>query len=150
MPIRHRSATSYHGFAQATLLAGPIYVISLGIVTWSTDMNAPVQLPDDWNWIAALLPLAMFCIAGGALFSILPNLIGLRAMMWLGSHNPGMQLPVSWGLAGALSMAVVIGLAEPDGIVSIPGIALAITGTVCALLCRRGVSWEECPPALGR
>ncbi|MGH6614063.1 hypothetical protein [Sphingomonas sp.] len=150
MPIRHRPATSYRGFKLATFLAGPIYVVSIGITAWATDMSAAVPLPDDWNWVIALLPLTMFTMVGGAFFSILPNLIGLQAMMWLGSHNTGMQLPISWALAGALSMAFVTTLAEPDGAVSIPGIALAITGTVCALLCRRGVSWEECSLAPDR
>ncbi|QNQ11354.1 hypothetical protein [Sphingomonas alpina] len=149
MPTRHRAATNYHGFALATFLAGPIYVTSMGIAIWTTDMSAAVQLPNDWSWVAALLPLTMFSMIGGAFLSIVPNLIGLQAMMWLGGRNPAMQLPVSWALAGVLSMAFVTMLAEPDSTVSIPGIALVITGAICALLCRRGVSWEECPLAEG-
>jgi hypothetical protein len=106
MSARFRSETNYLGFALATLLAGPIFVMSLELANWMMGIDTHSRPMEDWTWLVALLPMMFFFVAGGAFLSIIPNLIGLTVMTWLGNRHAVMQWPISWALAGALPMAV--------------------------------------------
>ena len=144
-----RTATSFVGAMQATLAAGPLFVLGAAISVPIGDPAAAIPVDIDlWGTSIAMMltglpvALAVVMVVGG-MMAVLPNLIGTAAMTWLGDRNPGAQLPVVWALAGAMAFAAPIamlggGWGEMPPAYFIP---FVFTGTCCALICRRGVSW---------
>ena len=146
-----RAASSFVGVMQATLAAGPLFVLGAAISFLISDPAAAIPVDIDLGGasIAAMLVgvpivLAVVMVLGG-MIAVLPNLIGTTAMTWLGDRNPGTQLPVVWALAGAAAFAVPIaalggtwGEMPPARLVP-----FIFTGACCALICRRGVSWTK-------
>ena len=146
-----RAATSFVGVKQATLAAGPLFVLGAAISFPIGNPAAaiPVDIDLGGTSIAMMLTglpvaLALLMVFGG-MIAVLPNLIGAAAMTWLSDRNPGAQLPIVWALAGAAAFAVPIaalgeawGGTSPDHLVP-----FVFTGACCALICRRGVSWTK-------
>jgi len=146
-----RTATSFVGAMQATLVAGPLFVLGAAISFLISDPAAAIPVDIDLGGasIAAMLlgvpiVLAVVMVVGG-MMAVLPNLIGTAAMTWLGDRNPGAQLPVVWALVGAAAFAVPIsalgwtwGETSPAHLVP-----FVFTGACCALICRRGLRKER-------
>ena len=149
-----RAATSFVGVMQATLAAGPLFVLGAAISFLISDPAAaiPVDINLDGASMAAILlgvsiALAVVMVIGG-MMAILPNLIGTAAMTWLGDRNPGAQLPLVWALAGAVAFAAPIAALSGEWGEEWPAhlVPFVFTGACCALICRRGVSWAKTWP----
>ena len=149
--VMTRAATSFVGVMQATLAAGPLFILGAAISFLISDPAAaiPVDINLDGASIAAILlgvsiALAVVMVIGG-MMAVLPNLIGTAAMTWLGDRNPGAQLPVVWALAGAVAFAAPIAALSGEWGEMSPAylIPFVFTGACCALICRRGVSWAK-------
>ncbi|MEO6214773.1 MAG: hypothetical protein ABIO86_01975 [Sphingomonas sp.] len=146
-----RKATSFVGAMQATLAAGPLFILGAAISFLISDPAAaiPVDINLDGAGIAAMLfgvpiALAVVMVVGG-MMAVLPNLIGTAAMTWLGDCAPGTQLPVVWALTGAVAFAAPIATLSGEWGEASPAylIPFVFTGACCALICRRGVSWSK-------
>lgn len=125
--------------------AGVTFLVSSGVFAL-LESNRPIGFDPA---IAAAIGVAILAIPIGFFLALLPMLVGVIAMHWLGSWNLGMRHPAAWGLAGGgMAAAIVIALANGDfdpyfGLA--PG--FVATGTLCALLARGYVRWRGDDPA---
>lgn len=130
-PFRYR-----FGAALALLAAGPVFLLSLMLITLLTS---PTH--SELGSLNGLLVVAMFSIPFGIAFGAIPILLGGLVMGWLGVDVKCSRHPIIWGLTGALAaqpMALVIF----DGLKDAP-VLFAFTGAICALIVRYGTRWSD-------
>ena len=146
-----RAATSFVSVMQATLAAGPLFVLGAAISFPIGNPAAaiPVDIDLGGTSIAMMLTglpvaLALLMVFSG-MIAVLPNLIGTTVMTWLGDRKPDAQLPVVWALAGAIAFAAPIAALSGEWGEEWPAhlVPFVFTGACCALICRRGVSWAK-------
>ena len=136
----------------ASLVAGPVFILSAAAISGA---SAPTQaIPITADGIVLFVMMTGIVVIIGFITALLPTAIGTGIMARIGCASPVSRLPVVWGLVGAASVAVLAWL--PDGFGhgnARMGIAMTISGGVCALICRRYTRWieqeesAETPPA---
>ncbi len=146
----YRRTSPGAGLITAIVSAGPIFVIGLLLGTWSADMDAVILPPGLSDASPSIVAGMVMTILAGALISGIPNVLGTCIMQRLGRHNIAMRLPVAWALAGGLAAGMPFALIDAGQDSAVAGFSFAFAGTMCALLCRCGVHWEECPLAADR
>ena len=129
----------------ASVSAGPIFLLGMGIGTLIADPAAPVPIYLDWQIGFAVPILAMAAAFFGAFIAFLPNLIGTALMTSIGNRYEAARLPLIWMLAGALAGAapMVASGAGVSGMQPVYLIALTFTGACCALICRCRIEWPD-------
>ena len=122
-----------HSALVASLAAGPLFVLMIGLLAVATS-SRPIAV--DPTIVDAIVGLPLV-IVFGFMLALLPNLLGSALLDTLARHHEGWRLPVIWGLVGAAGgyAATWIGGTAPDPLVAA---ALSLTGAGCALICRRG------------
>lgn len=119
----------------ASLAAGPI------AMTVTVLMGQPITYVRDLHVIGLLISLLSFSVVS-TLFALIPNLIGICVMGWLGSRNVGLRHPAIWALAGAAAAGIPTWLlvASNDG--SFWTTTWAAIGALSALVARWAIWWE--------
>lgn len=136
---------SFGGALLASLTAGPIFLVWLGITTLVAD---PAVHPLDAATAGGLLMIFFPAVICGAIVSLLPNLLGTAFLHAIGRANPGTRLPVFWALAGAALVGLPIALCGSIGGDSIfLTLPLTLTGASCAAICRASIGWFDDQPA---
>ena len=127
----------------ASVSAGPLFLLGIGIGMLIADPATPVSIYMDWQIGLAVPIVAMFAAIFGVIIAFLPNLIGAALMTSIGNRYRAARLPLMWMLAGALASAVpmLAIYAGSSGVQPVNLIALTFTGACCALICRRRVEW---------
>lgn len=126
----------------ASVSAGPLFFLGIGIGMLISDPATPVSIYMDWRIGLAVPIVAMFAAIFGAVIAFLPNLIGAALMTSMGNRYEAARSPVLWMLAGGLAGAVAMTAgAGSSGVQSVNLIALTFTGACCALICRRRAEW---------
>ena len=122
---------------RASLAAGPVFGMTYLLQSWHAQS---IDGQDGYaRWPLAILSLTPLVIGFGFIVAVLPNLLGTWLLRRLATDNIGARLPVVWALAGGLSGgAIGMVFSVPQEIV----VPLAASGTVCALVCRRGLHWS--------
>ena len=145
MPATGRS---FQGAIVATLAAGPVFIIGLGLSTWMADMTQTVPLHAISVAGVMIVPVMIYATVGGAILSFLPNLIGTTVMAWLADRNLGMRLAVAWALVGTLVPGLTIVIADSGKGGTTFAVALIFTGAVCAVISHRMTIGADGPPPL--
>lgn len=129
----------------ASVSAGPLFFLGIGIGTLIADPAAPVSIYLDWQIGFAMPIRAMAAAYFGAFIAFLPNLIGTALMTSIGNRHEAARLPLIWMLAGATAGAVPMAAsgAGTSGMQPVYLIALTFTGACCALICRRRIEWPD-------
>lgn len=127
--------------AMATVLAGPLCAFCGSTLTVLSEPFPSRPLSIDG---VSLLMIAAVAMVMRVIISLPINLAGAAAMTWLGKRFTPARHPAAWALSGGMVMAISIVFID----VSTPvptSMVLIITGTCCALTCRRHVSFEPSP-----
>ncbi len=121
------------GIFLAAFVAGPIFVTSMMLAYYISMIPAAVPLSPA---MLAMLPGMIITVPFGFLLAILPCLIGSALMTWASGLAIG-RTRLSWVAAGSFApFAATYRLVQThDG--GIACFALAMTGGMCALICRR-------------
>ena len=129
----------------ASVSAGPLFFLGIGIGTLIADPAAPVSIYLDWQIGFAVPILAMAAAFFGAFIAFLPNLIGTALMTSIGNRHEAARSPRMWTLAGAVAGAVPMAAsgAGMSGMQTVYLIALTFTGACCALICRCRMEWPD-------
>jgi hypothetical protein len=122
----------YVGACIASLLAGPIFLCALAIGMLAENIE-PTHL--DTTDLFAIPALILASVVFGTLISIVPNLIGTAAMLWMNDHLDDAGLPIVWMLVGGLLAGAVADLLLPTETFLI--FAFGLTGAASALICWR-------------
>ena len=132
----------FRGGFVATLLAGPIFLSSLGLAPLALDAARPMALHPVVADGAVMLPITAASIVLGAILAVMPVWLGGTAMGWIAARNPGLAHPAFWALVGAvIAAAAAIALDFPPD--TPIGFALIATGTICATIVRYGTRWSD-------
>ena len=132
------------GIMLASLSAGPLFLLGIGIGTLIADPAAPVPIYLDWQIGFAVPILAMAAAFFGTFSALLPNLIGTALMTSIGNRHEAARSPLMWTLAGALAGAAPMASgAGISGTQPVYLIALTFTGACCALICRCRIEWPD-------
>lgn len=123
----------YVGACIASLLAGPIFLCALAIGMVAENIE-PTQL--GTTDLLAIPALILASMVFGTLVSIVPNLIGTAAMLWVNDHLDDIGLPLAWMLVGGLLAGVAADLLFPTE--TFLTFAFGVTGAVSAVICWRG------------
>jgi len=137
-PPTHRSTA----ILVPSTMAGALYMLLAGLFT-TLDTNDPKVF--DPQVAVAVIPIAVAATFFGFFLALLPMLLGVMAMYWLGSWNLGLRHPAAWGLAGAgITSAFVWGINGWEATYA-QGLAAGFvaTGALCAMLARRYVRWPD-------
>ena len=124
--------------AMASVLAGPLCGFC-GVAF--TVLSEPFGIRPLLLDAVSSLVIAAIVMVMSVIISLPINLVGAAAMRWLGKRFTPARHPAAWALSGGMAMAISIVFID----VSTPvptSMALIITGTCCALTCRRHVSFE--------
>ncbi len=135
----------------ASIAAGAVFLIVYLTVDLVTGSSLPVTNEPLTDAILKWLFLAGVFVAVGTpigfLYAIIPNLIGNAVMHWVGSHMVAARPGGVWAIVGALAAGVPAALIAAANNAAKEGIsvtmAFAITGGVCALICRRFTRWAD-------
>lgn len=133
------------GPVAASIIAGPVLVIGQ-LIADSIQAGHLSLAGSEGDWITAIIVIVgmmMVAVLVGFFAAIIPNIIGTLVMWMLGRTMRPARLPLLWALAGGLAAG---GFALSDAIDSeLPGrpIAYAVTGALCALVCRRFARWPD-------
>lgn len=132
----------YRGGLLATLLAGPIFLLTLGLAPLALDAARPLTLHPAVADGAVMLPIAAASIVLGSVLAVMPVWLGGTTMGWIAARNPGLAHPAFWSLVGAaITAAAAIALDfAPDTPI---GFALIATGAICATIVRYGTRWSD-------
>ena len=132
----------YRGGFVATLTAGPIFLLSLGLAPLALDAARPMALHPVVADGAVMLPITAASIVLGSVLAVMPVWMGGTAMGWIAARNPGLAHPAIWALVGgAISAAAAMALDfAPDTPI---GLALIATGASCATIVRYGTRWSD-------
>jgi len=124
--------------AMASVLAGPLSGLC-GVAF--TMLSEPFPTRSQHLDAVSSLLIAATVMVMSVIISLPINLLGAAAMIWLGKRFTPARHPAAWALSGGMAMAISIVFID----VSTPvptSMALIITGTCCALTCRRHASFE--------
>jgi len=131
----------------ASLAAGPSFLLCFFI---GLAIGAPGEFGTigigDIGFVSILLlvsaPIGLF-------FAGLPTFLGAAVMSWLGWHAPESRSPFVWCAAGAAFAGILsvpffaFSPADTDKGVFLLIMAFAITGAICAVICRRMTRWPD-------
>jgi hypothetical protein len=123
----------YVGACIASLLAGPVFLCALAIGMLAENIEPSHLGTADLLAIPALI---LASVVFGTLVSLVPNLIGTAAMLWVNDHLDDAGLPFVWMLVGGLLAGVVAGLLFPTE--TFLTFAFGLTGAASAFICWRG------------
>jgi hypothetical protein len=113
----------------ASLAAGPLTLLLMLVPTLVTG---PSRILEP---VSELLAAIGIFTAYGAVFSILPNLLGTAVMFLLSRHFLFACRRFVWTAAGGAGGAVFGYLWEPGGTDSFLTLVLIVTGACCATIC---------------
>lgn len=135
----------YRGGLVATLAAGPLFLLMLGLAVIVTGAGEAIDVDPGGKMLGPLLPILAASLVIGAFLAVLPVCIGGTVMGWVAARNIGLAHPAIWAMAGGGAMA---GGLLPFGAIgdSPVSIALIATGTICALIVRFGTRWSDANP----
>ena len=125
-------------FAMASVLAGPLHAVCGLAFTLLSEPSPTLPFPFD---VVSSLLVAVTVLVMSVIISLPINLVGSAAMIWLGKRFTPARHPAAWALSGGTAMAISIVFIDASTPVPV-SMALIITGTCCALTCRRHVSFE--------
>ncbi|MFD1787214.1 hypothetical protein ACFSC3_06495 [Sphingomonas floccifaciens] len=119
----------------AVAVAGPVFVAALSLVVQSP--STPIER------IAGGLALALvsfpLTIPVGGLAALLPVILGVTTLAWLGSERPLARRGSLWAATGT-GMGLAIAALFDAGMVTIP---LVLTSIACATVAHRAIDWVE-------
>ena len=129
----------------ASVVAGPVLVTGQLIADSISEGHVSLAGSERDVFVAVIVVIGMMMVAVivGFFTSIVPNIIGTTIMWAFGRAVRPARHPVLWALVGA---AAAGGFALSDAVDSeLPGrpIAYAVTGALCALICRRFARWTD-------
>lgn len=140
-----RQGISFGGALLASITAGPILLVWLGITTLVAD---PAVHPLDAGAAGSVMMIFFPATICGAIVALLPNLFGTALLHAIGRANHGARLPAFWALAGAALVGLPIALCGGAGGAAIFfTLPLTLTGASCAAICRASVGWPDDQPA---
>lgn len=113
----------------AALAAGAIFVFAATLGEGEWDGGATLGFAALFAPVAAIF---------GFVIAVVPCLVGSAALHALGTVNDGARLPAFWTLAGGLAGGGLIAAVADTTEMIAP---FAITGALCALICRSGARW---------
>jgi hypothetical protein len=141
-PMMARSRIRLANIAMATVLAGPLVAACLVFphlsVTWSSNPYGP---PDA----TGLLFILAGAIVVGAFVALPASVIGSAVMLRISDRILWARRPAAWALAGCLMTVTALLCAGEFFADPLTSMALIVTGTCCALICRRRVSFGPLP-----
>ncbi len=135
----------------ASIGAGAVFLVANVTASFMFGTNLPAMNEPLSDMILKWLFLAGAFIAIGTpvgfLYAIIPNLIGNVVMHWIGTRVTSARAGGIWAIVGALAAGVPAALIAAPNNPANEGISLtmsfAITGGVCALVCRRFTRWTD-------
>jgi len=123
----------------AALIAGPVFISTMSLVI--DGGGTPL------NRIAMGVGLGLisfpFSIPVGALAAVLPLMLGVFLLTWLGTTHKAARLRRVWA-ATAAGMGTIFAAMFDAGIVTVP---LVITSITCAMVAHRAIDWTDADPA---
>ena len=142
--MRHRAPNPFAGSLLASVAAGPVTALAVGLAGLISNPNAvdPVQA-------GQLLGIGVVLLIPATLVALLPNLVGTALMLWIGRRIEMTRFPVIWALVGAATLGVPLAwCATPGDTVPLAG---ALIGAACAAICRGWAYWpDEAEPSVRR
>jgi hypothetical protein len=129
----------------ASLVAGPIYVVSFALSEYCRQIPQSVSI--TFESAPFVVVTLVFSVIGGFFLSILPNLLGAGMMAHAADASESAQSPLAWVGAGAVIGALIalpfswIG-ERIDPLTMFP---LVATSAACAGLCWRLMGWSREP-----
>lgn len=121
----------------ASAFAGPLFVTAVAAATLYLTLPAPIVIrPFELAGFALLLFPATIV---GFVIALLPNLIGSGLLALAARHIAPVRYPPVWMLVGG---GLGFGIARLFEATSGPvAFGLVITSAVCALICRRSITF---------
>ena len=137
------ASINWSSITLASLSAGPLFLLGLRLGTWADHPGKGFGVELNGSAIAGMPMLALTAAFFGTILALPLNLLGASLMTWLGNRNEAMRLPVMWALAGAFACAFPVMAAGvgPAGGESAALVGFTFSGTCCALICRRRITW---------
>lgn len=132
----------YRGGLVATLVAGPTFLVMLGLAPLMLDPGQPTAFHPATLDGAVMLPITAASLVLGSVVAVMPVWFGGTAMGWLSARNPGLTHPAIWAIVGATASAASA-VALDFELISPIGIALMATGAICAVIVRYGTRWSD-------
>ena len=130
-----RPVTFGTGVLKAIFAAGPIATSVLMLFALFTERNG-------WRDIAAIPLFLILSIPVGMVFAVVPAITCTAALAWVGGRVPSARAYWLWAGAGA-AVGAALGAVLGEGVEASAVLWLAMTGCLCALICRRGVRWPD-------
>ncbi len=117
------------------LVAGPVFVASTGLVF--DGSGTPLsRMASSVGLALVSFPLT---IPFGAVLALLPVLLGVATLAWLGREHAVARDTRLWAATGA-GLGLLIGALFDAGMVSV---SLVLTAVACATVARRAIDWVE-------
>lgn len=124
----------------ASLAAGPIFIFSAGVINGGLTPSSPIIVTPEG--IALFFMMIIWTAPIGSMIAVLPNLIGTSVMAQLGRVSEKSRSPIVWAAVGFGAVALPVwGLGGFDHHDSPLGLAFAITGGACAVICHSRTRW---------
>lgn len=126
----------------AAAAAGPAFVLLVLFAAYIGSL--PEAVPIEPSGVGLLFAILIPAQVLGFVISIAPNFLGAAILGHLGRAALWARTPATWALTGGLVIGVPMAMAGGfSGEEGRFGWALVGTGALCALICRRGASWDE-------
>ena len=127
----------------ASAAAGPVFLASLGAAIFYLQMPRAIAV-EELASAALGLAIVIPAFLVGFVLAIMPNVIGAAVMATLSESFGVAREPAIWVMAGGLAGAGIAALTSGFGPEPPIGFALIVTGAVCAAICRRSFTFEDC------
>lgn len=128
------SRTTWIGGALfASTAAGPVFAAALAATLLASMPTSFGSVLTGFGIVFAL------SIPVGFVLALLPNIAGTALLALSGTTWPPARAPLAWAANGA-AFGWLIGAGVGGSLLAIP---MAVTGTACALICRRCVAWPD-------
>lgn len=131
------------GILRGTAAAGPVFLVAIGLVTLATTVG-PIAIRPDAAMVA-VVGIAALSVPVGAVLALVPVTLGTALLAAAGRGNAGLRLPVAWAVIGGLAAGLAMVAIDGPGSDGVGRVALVLTGAICALLARSGVTWDVAP-----
>jgi hypothetical protein len=135
----------------ASLVAGPIFTSVATIGYYYQRSTEAVTVPE--NALLTTLGVLILTMVFGFMIALLPNMCGTALMGYVGNHSAFSRTPAIWASVGGALPAIttfIFWLIDPENINlqdhGATVVALIITGSLCALICRRHIRWVAYQP----
>lgn len=122
----------------AMFLAGPLFMVGLALGDAVARWPAPIAYVPDQVW--PFLGISLVSIPFGMVLSLLPILLGVLVMSWLGGRFSAMRGWPAWMLGGCVVAIPIVTFWGGDK-ANVVGIALIFTCAICARIARLWVRW---------